>query len=81
MNGNIDLDNMSWFAALHMGRYSSLKSTCQMSYHPAYVDFYSLVYMLFSASAINVLRDPVHFGHVVSGKSHRSQYDPKFLQV
>ena len=37
INNTIEVVNMSWLAALHMGKYSNLKTMCQMKYHPACV--------------------------------------------
>ena len=55
MENTIDKDNIAWLAALHRGRYSKCKTTCNMKYDTEYVEFFSLFYILFGASALNIL--------------------------
>ena len=45
-----------------------------MKYDTRYVEFFSLFYLLFGASALNVLRGPGHFGSVVSQTNWKSCY-------
>ena len=45
-----------------------------MKYDTGYVEFFSLFYMLFGASALNVLRGPGHFGSIVSQANWKSHY-------
>ena len=41
-----------------------------------YAEYFSLLYLLFGSSVLNVLRGPGHFGSVVSKENVRSKYDP-----
>ena len=59
-----------------MGRYAQCKSTTGMRYDSDYIEFFSLLYLLFGGSALNVLRGPVQFALVVSRKAMKSWYDP-----
>ena len=61
INNKIQSKNMAWKAALHMGRYAQCKSTTGMRYDSDYVEFLSLLYLLFGGSALNVIRGPVLF--------------------
>ena len=72
----IPSDNMVWLSALHMGQYLQCKTTCNMKYDPKYVEYFSLLYLLFGSSVLNVLRGPGHFGSVVTKENLRSKYDP-----
>ena len=72
----IPSDNMAWLSALHMGQYLQCKTTCNMKYDPKYVEYFSLLYLLFGSSVLNVLRGPGHFGSVVIKENLRSKYDP-----
>ena len=72
----IPSDNMAWLSALHMGWYSRCKTTCNMRYDPKYTEYFSLLYLLFGSSVVNVLRGPAHFGSVVTKDNDRSKYDP-----
>ena len=46
-----------------------------MKYDPKY-EYFSLLYLLFGSSVLNVLRGPGHFGSVVIKENLRSKYDP-----
>ena len=76
INNKIQSKNMAWKAALRMGRYAQCKSTTGMRYDSDYVEFLSLLYLLFGGSALNVIRGPVYFASVVGGKAMTSCYDP-----
>ena len=49
---------------------------CNMKYNAKYAEFFSLLYLLFGSSILNVLQGPGHFGSVVSQENARSKYDP-----
>ena len=72
----IDPKNLAWQSALHMGQYSACPMMTVMRYEPEYIEFMGVMNLLFGSSTLNVLRGPAHFGTVVSGKAHRSKYDP-----
>ena len=55
MENQINKDNIAWLSALHKGRYSNCTTTCSTKYDSQYVEFFSLFYILFRASALNVL--------------------------
>ena len=76
MRHQIPSDNMAWLSALHLGHYSRCKTTCNMKYGPKYAEFFSLLYLLFGSSILNILQGPGHFGSVVSQENARSKYDP-----
>ena len=54
-SGVIPPDNICWLLNMHLGRLSSVTSTTQMRWNPEIVEFFSIIYILFGASAINVL--------------------------
>ena len=58
LDGKIKWHNMAWTGALHMGKLSACTTTCNMKYNKHYVDFFIIVYLLFGASYLNVLRGP-----------------------
>ena len=74
MEKKIDTDNIAWQSALHRGKFTSCGTTCNMKYDTGYVEFFSLFYLLFGASALSVLRGPGHFGSVVSQTNQKSCY-------
>ena len=76
LDGKIKLHNMAWTVALHMGRFSACTTTCNMKYDKHYVDIFSVLYLLFGASCLNVLRGPLHFRQVVSGDCKKGLYLP-----
>ena len=55
MKHQIPSDNMAWLAALHLGCYSRCKTMCNMKYDAKYAEFFSLLYLLFGSSILNVL--------------------------
>ena len=55
MSGSIDSRNLSWISALHIGQYSICKSTTRMRYDKEYMEFMSLLYLLYGSSVLNVL--------------------------
>ena len=63
--GNVSPDNICWLLNLHLGKLMSLDSTTQMRWHKDVVEFFPVIYILFGASAINVLRGPMHFSDIV----------------
>ena len=76
MSGCIDSRNLSWISALHIGWYSTCKNTTGMRYDKEYMEFMSLLYLLYRSSVLNVLQGSTHFGSVVSGMCTKSLYDP-----
>ena len=76
MDGKIKWQNMAWTGALHIGRLSACTTTCNMKYNKHYVDFFAIVYLLFGASCLNVLRGPFHFRQVVLGDCKKGLYLP-----
>ena len=76
MKHQIPSDNMAWLAALHLGHYSRCKTICNMKYDAKYAEFFSLLYLLFRSSILNVLWGPGHFRSVVSQENTRSKCDP-----
>ena len=81
MSGCIDSRNLSWISALHIGQYSTCKSTTGMRYDKEYMEFMSLLYLLYGSSVLNVLQGSTHFGSVVSGMCTKSLYDPSTSHV
>ena len=75
-SGKIEPDNICWLLNVHLGRLSGLTNTSQMRLHKDIVDFFSIVYILFGASAINVLRGPMHFSEIVMEKINNRKFDP-----
>ena len=55
MSGCIDSRNLSWISALHIGHYSTCKSTTGMRYDKEYMELMSLLYLLYGSSVLNVL--------------------------
>ena len=55
MSISIDSRNLSWISALHIGQYSTCKSTTGMRYDKEYMEFMSLLYLLYGSSVLNVL--------------------------
>ena len=47
-----------------------------MHYDSEYSNFYGLLQMLLGSSITKVLRDPAHFGQVVSELTEKSKYSP-----
>ena len=80
-NGTIEPTNISWLLNIHLGRLTSVTSTTQMRWNEEIVEFFSIIYLLFGASAINVLRGPMHFSDVVMEKVCRGKFDPKTAKI
>ena len=59
-----------------MGVLSNLKSTTSMRYDRDCVEFFSLFYIMFGGSAVNVLRGTTHFGSLVEKDTYHGHYDP-----
>ena len=53
-----------------------LSSTTEIRWHKDIVEFFSVVYLLFGASAINVLRGPIHFSELVMENVEKGYFDP-----
>ena len=75
--GKIPLRNICWLLNLHLGRLMSLTSTTAMRWDEEIVEFFSIVYLLFGASAVNVLCGPMHFSEVVMENVECGKFDPK----
>ena len=54
-DGKVPAENLCWLLNIHLGKLMSLDSTMQMRWHKDLIEFFSIVYILFGASAINVL--------------------------
>ena len=80
-SGKIAPDNICWLLNVHLGRLSGLTNTSQMHWHKDIVDFFSIVYILFGASAINVLCGPMHFSEVVMEKIDNRKFDPHTAKI
>ena len=76
-SGDMSTHNIAWKSALYRGIWATCKSTVGMWYDKEFVEFWSIINLLFGGSATNVLQGPVHFGHVVSEKSTKNLYKPK----
>ena len=79
--GKIPLRNICWLVNLHLGRLTSLTSTTAMRWDEEIVEFFSIVYLLFGASAVNVLRGPMHFSEVVMENVERDKFDPRSAKI
>ena len=75
-SGDMSTHNTAWKSALYRGIWATCKSTVGMQYDKEFVEFWSIINLLFGGSATNVLWGPVHFGHIVSEKSQQ-----KFIQT
>ena len=80
-NGKIPPENICWLLNLHLGKYMTLDSTTQMRWHKDIVEFFSIVYILFGASAINVLRGPMHFSDIVMENVEKGKFDPSMSKI
>ena len=79
--GKIDPNNICWLLNIHLGRLTSVSSTTQMRWNQEIVEFFSIVYILFGASAINVLRGPMHFSNLVMENVDRGKFDPATAKI
>ena len=79
--GKIPLRNICWLLNLHLGRLTSLTSTTAMQWDEEIVEFFSIVHLLFGASAVNVLRGPMHFSKVVMENVERGKFNPRSAKI
>ena len=70
-------ENLSRKCTLDMGKLSLCRTTTRMKYDPDCVEFFSLFALMFSSSAVDVLRGPVNFSQVITEKTCRGLYDPQ----
>ena len=63
--GKIAPQNICWLLNLHLARLTSVETTTLMRWDETVIEFFSVVYILFGASAINVLRGPMNFSELV----------------
>ena len=75
-NGNLQCTNLSWKCALDMGVLVNCTSMTNMHYNKDCVEFFSLFFLMFGGSAVNVLRGTGHFGSVVEHETSPGNYDP-----
>ena len=52
-----------------------------MHWHKDVVEFFSVVYLLFGASAISVLRGPMHFSEVVMENIEKGYFNPNTARI
>ena len=74
--GNLKCSNLAWKSCLDMGVLSTLKSTTSMRYDRDCCEFFSLFYIMFGGSAVNVLRGTANFGCLVEKETYHGHYDP-----
>ena len=79
--GKIDPNNICWLLNIHLGRLTSISSTTQMRWNQEIVKFFSIVYILFGASAINVLHVPMHFSNLVMENVDRGKFNPATAKI
>ena len=72
----IDPQNICWLLNLHLARLTSVSTTTLMRWDQCVVEFFSVIYILFGASAINVLRGPMNFSELVMEKMEKGLFDP-----
>ena len=65
-----------WIPKTWLGRCAACSSTTGMHYDDEYVEFLALLNMLFGLSVLNIMREPGHFGTVLSGECERGQFNP-----
>ena len=80
-NGKIPTENICWLLNLHLGKLMSLDSTTQMRWHKDIVDFFSIIYILFGASTINVLCGPMHFSDLVMENVEKGKFSPANAKI
>ena len=71
-SGDMSTHNIAWKSVLYRDIWVTCKSTVGMQYNKEFVEFWSIINLLFGGSATNVLCGPVHLGHVVSEKSNKN---------
>ena len=81
VQGRIPPENICWLLNLHLGKLTSLSSTTEMHWHKDIVEFFSVVYLLFGASAINVHRGPMHFSKLVMENIEKGYFDPSTVRI
>ena len=59
----------------------SFDSTTQMRWHKDIVDFFSIIYILFGASTINVLHGPMHFSDLVMENVEKGKFSPANAKI
>ena len=74
--GRIDPKNICWVLNLHLARLTSLETTTLMRWDECVIEFFSVIYILFGASAINVLRGPMNFSDLVMENMEKGLFDP-----
>ena len=79
--GNIPPENICWLLNLHLGKLMSLDSATQMRWHKDIIEFFSVIYILFGASAINVLRGLMHFSDIVVENVEKGKFDPSNARI
>ena len=79
--GKIDPNNICWLLNIHLGRLTSVSSTTQMRWNQEIVKFFSVVYILFGASAINVLCGPMHFSNLVMENVDQGKFNPATAKI
>ena len=75
-NGRIDPQNICWLLNIHLARLTSVETTTLMRWDESVVEFFAVIYILFGASAINVLRGPMNFCDLVMESTEKGLYDP-----
>ena len=68
--------NMSWKCFLDMGTPLSCTSTTNMEYDREWLEFCQVLYHMFGAGVINVLRGRGQFSQVACKKMKKGKYDP-----
>ena len=75
-NHKLNMNNISWKAALDMGALSLCTSTTNMSYDKEWLEFCQVFYHMFGGGVMNTLRGRAHFSHVTSAKSTNRVFKP-----
>ena len=81
VKGKIPPENTCWLLNLHLGKLTLLSSTTEMRWHKDIVEFPSVVYLLFGASAINVLRGPMHFSELAMENVEKGYFDRSTARI
>ena len=79
--GKINPNNICWLLNIHLGRLTSVSITTQMHWNQQIVKFFSIVYILFCASANNVLSGPMHFSDLVMETVQKGKFDPSSAKI
>ena len=74
-DGKFEVTNMCWKSFLDMGSLFTVKSTTQMEYDSEWLEFCQVIYHMFGAGVLNVLRGRGHFSHVTGNKRSKSKYN------